>query len=62
MKLIGTLARQAFEELPLEKQHQLLLAYVNHVEKTVEEGEEPLFFLEWFLTADDPEPKGGNTG
>jgi hypothetical protein len=52
LKLISTLALQAFEELALEKQRHLLLSYVTYVEGMIEEGEEPLFFLEWFLTAD----------
>jgi hypothetical protein len=52
LKLISTLALQAFEELTLEKQRHLLLTYVKYVEGMIEGGDEPLFFLEWFLTAD----------
>jgi hypothetical protein len=59
VKLIGSLALQAFEVLALEKQHALLLAYVTYVEAMIETDEQPLFFLEWFLTADTSDQTTG---
>lgn len=49
MKLIATAALQDFQEKPVEEREKILLAYVNHVEQARDRGDDPLYFLEWYL-------------